>query len=591
MLPHPLITRFESIVGGRHVLTRDRDVRRYGQGYRFGGGKVFAVVRPGSLLEQWKVLTACVAADVIVIAQAANTGLTGGSTPDGETYERPVVLLNTMRIRGIHLIGDGRQAVCLPGATLDRLETTLRPLGREPHSVIGSSCIGASVVGGVCNNSGGALVQRGPAYTELALYARRNPDGRLELVNHLGIELGSTPEDMLAALEGDGRDLTPLVLSEEGQASDRDYRNQVREVDSPTPARYNANPRTLFEASGSAGKIIIFALRLDTFAQERARQVFYIGSNDPAELASLRRHMLKHFQHLPVAAEYMHREAFTVTERYCKDSFLAIRLLGAKRLPLLFAAKSVIDALATRSRFLPTGFADRLLQWMATLFPSHLPPRMRLWRDRFEHHLLLQMAGEGIAEADAHLGRIFPSLTGAMFRCTADEGRKAFLHRFAVAGAAIRYRALHPATVEDIVALDIALPRNMQTWFEQLDDVVSSQLVHRIYYGHFFCHVLHQDYVVAKGCDAHALEARILETLDRRGAIYPAEHNVGHLYDAAPTLASHYRTLDPTNRFNPGIGRLPRTRDWGATAADGDATMLPQHEPAQCSDHLHDQHH
>jgi hypothetical protein len=35
-------------------------------------------------------------------------------------------------------------------------------LGRAPHSVIGSSCLGASIVGGVANNSGGALVKRGP---------------------------------------------------------------------------------------------------------------------------------------------------------------------------------------------------------------------------------------------------------------------------------------------------------------------------------------------------------------------------------------------------------------------------------------------
>ncbi len=67
--------------------------------------------------------------------------------------------------------------------------------------MIGSSCIGASVLGGVCNNSGGALVRRGPAYTELALYARVNDDGQLELVNHLGVNLGETPEEILASLK------------------------------------------------------------------------------------------------------------------------------------------------------------------------------------------------------------------------------------------------------------------------------------------------------------------------------------------------------------------------------------------------------
>ncbi|MCG3356863.1 D-lactate dehydrogenase, partial [Neisseria meningitidis] len=80
----------------------------------------------------------------------------------------------TMRMNIIQTINNNEQVVCLPGSTLNQLELLLKPLGREPHSVIGSSCIGASVLGGVCNNSGGALVQRGPAYTEMALFAQIN---------------------------------------------------------------------------------------------------------------------------------------------------------------------------------------------------------------------------------------------------------------------------------------------------------------------------------------------------------------------------------------------------------------------------------
>jgi D-lactate dehydrogenase len=38
--------------------------------------------------------------------------------------------------------------------------------------------------------------------------------------------------------------------------------------------------------------------------------------------------------------------------------------------------------------------------------------------------------------------------------------RKGFLHRFAAAGAANRHHAVHNDTVEDILALDIALQRN-----------------------------------------------------------------------------------------------------------------------------------
>ena len=50
--------------------------------------------------------------------------------------------------------------------------------------------------------------------------------------------------------------------------------------------------------------------------------------------------------------------------------------------------------------------------------------------------------------------------------------------------------------------------------------------------------------------------------LDDRGAEYPAEHNVGHLYHAKPALVDHYRELDPCNAFNPGIGHTSKYSHW-----------------------------
>lgn len=76
-----MIAELGRIVGPAHVLTSARDTRRYTRGFRYGGGLVAAVVRPGSLVEQWRVLNAVITAGRIVIHQAANTGLTGGSTP------------------------------------------------------------------------------------------------------------------------------------------------------------------------------------------------------------------------------------------------------------------------------------------------------------------------------------------------------------------------------------------------------------------------------------------------------------------------------------------------------------------------------
>ncbi len=559
--PAELIGALRGIVGARHVLTGADRTRRYVHGYRFGSGEAIAVVQPGSLVEQWRVLKACVAADVIVILQAANTGLTGGSTPHGD-YDRDVVVISTTRMADAHLIDEGRQVVCLPGATLYDLERQLRPLGREPHSVIGSSCIGASVFGGVCNNSGGALVRRGPVFTELALFARVDADGVLRLVNHLGIDLPDDPEAALAAVEARGFTDADVRHDPSKRASDHDYGRHVRCIDEPTPARFNADAGRLHEASGSAGHLALFAVRLDTFEREPETAVFYIGTNDPAELTAIRRDILGGFDSLPVAGEYMHRTAFDIAEIYGKDTFLAITHFGTDRLPRFFDLKARFDGAAGKLPWVGQGLSDRVLQRLSRLFPSHLPRRMTDYRDRFAHHLMLRMAGTGIDEARRYFAR-FPSATGDVFECTPEEGTKAFLHRFAAAGAAVRYRAVHADTVEDIVALDIALPRNDRDWFETLPAEIEAPVLHALYYGHFFCHVFHQDYIVAKGTDPVELEHRMLALLDARGAEYPAEHNVGHLYKAKPVLVDFYRTLDPCNQLNPGIGQTSRKKRWG----------------------------
>lgn len=303
LAPSDLLARLKGIVGSSHVLTADAATRRYRSGFRYGGGDVLAVVRPSSLTQLWRTLEACHAAGTVILCQAVNTGLTGGSTPMEGGYDRPVVLINMLRLTRLDLLQRGEQVLAQPGVTLEQLERTLKPLGREPHSVIGSSCIGASVTGGICNNSGGSLIRRGPAFTQFSLHARIDEDGQLRLVNHLGIALGDYPEQILATLE-DGRFARDDLPSEPGRmASDREYAQHVRDIDSSEPARYNADPRRLYEASGSAGKIAVFALRLDTFAADSDTRVFYIGTNQPQDLAGLRRHMLAHFASLPVAAE------------------------------------------------------------------------------------------------------------------------------------------------------------------------------------------------------------------------------------------------------------------------------------------------
>ena len=540
-------------VGPRHVLTTPRDTERFRMGYRSGGGEAEAVVRPGTLLELWKTLELCVNAGRIVIAQAANTGLTEGSTPNGD-YGRPVVIVNTLRLSRIHPVLDGTQVVCHAGATLYDLERMLDPLGRDPHSVIGSSCIGASVVGGVCNNSGGALVQRGPAYTELALFARLEADGRLRLVNNLGVRLGNDPETILRRL--DAGEIRPEdVDPQAGAASDHEYADRVRDVDAETPGRFNADPGRLHEASGCAGRLAVFAVRLDTFPRPAATEVLYVGTNSPEALATLRRRLLTELDPLPVVGEYIHREAWDMAARFGRDTRLFIEWFGTARMPVLFALKGWADA---RLRKIPltSDLSDRILQVAGQLAPGRLPRRMREFRHRFEHHLILKVEAPGDQAA-----RILDQTVGAdgWFRCSPVEGSKAMLHRFAVAGAAVRYEAMNRRRTGGLVALDVALRRNDRDWIKPVPPALADQVAATLSYGHFLCHVFHLDYVLKKGADPAAFKKAMLEMLDADGAEYPAEHNVGHLYHAKPALAAFYEDLDPLARFNPGIGGTRRS--------------------------------
>ena len=559
------INELSRLVGSSHLLTDPAKTARYRKGFRSGQGDALAVVFPGTLLELWRVLSACVTADKIILMQAANTGLTEGSTPNGNDYDRDIVIISTLRLDKLHLLDKGEQVLAFPGTTLYSLEKALKPLGREPHSVIGSSCIGASVVGGICNNSGGSLVQRGPAYTEMSLFARIDENGKLTLVNHLGIDLGVTPEQILSKLDDD-RVRDEDVQHDGRHAHDHDYVTRVRDIEAQTPARYNADPDRLFESSGCAGKLAVFAVRLDTFPAEKNQQVFYIGTNEPGVLTEIRRHILGNFTHLPVAGEYMHRDIYDIAERYGKDTFLMIDKLGTDKMPFFFTMKGRTDAMLEKVPLFKPHFTDRFMQKLGNVFPAHLPERMKTWRDRYEHHLLLKMAGDGIAEAQTWLTEFFKTADGDFFACTPEEGSKAFLHRFAAAGAAIRYQAVHSDEVEDILALDIALRRNDTEWFEHLPPEFDSKLVHKLYYGHFMCYVFHQDYIVKKGVDAHALKEQMLMLLRARGAQYPAEHNVGHLYEAPETLKRFYRENDPTNSMNPGIGKTTRNKYWKESA-------------------------
>ena len=556
-----IINELKLISGDKYVITSKWGKEPFSKGWRYGEGETLAVVKPGTLLEIWKVLQKCVEHNVIVIMQAANTGLTGGSTPFGKDYDRSIVVINTLRINSIQIIENGKQIIALPGSTLYDLENKLKPLGKEPHSVIGSTSIGASIVGGVCNNSGGSLVHRGPAYTEFALYAKVNKDGKLELVNELDINLGSNPEEILLNLENNNYTSSDILKSKK-LGSDDKYSEIVRGIDENTAARFNADNRLLYSASGSAGKIAVFALRLDTYKAPKKSKVFYIGSNNQDDFWKIRREILSNFKELPRLGDYMHRDCYDAAKKYSKDTFIVIEKLGTNFLPSLFELKRIVDIIAEKVKFLPEKFSDKLMQFLSNFWPNHLPKKMEAFRDQFEHHWIIEMTDEGINEAEIYFKDFFKNKKGDFFICNSHEGKKAMLHRYVSASAIGRYQALNKNNIGEMMSLDIAFPRNEKNWLEILPQDINDKLELKFYYGHLFCHVFHHNYILKKGVDAKKLKKELLEIYDKRGAEYPAEHNVGHEYKAMPVLTEFYKKLDPTNFFNPGIGQTSKLKNW-----------------------------
>ena len=556
-----IVNELKLITGDKHVITSKWGKEPFSKGWRYGEGETLAVVKPGTLLEIWKVLQKCVEYDLIVIMQAANTGLTGGSTPFGKGYDRSIIVVNTLRIKSIQIIDNGNQIIALPGSSLYDLENILKPLEKEPHSVIGSTSIGASIVGGVCNNSGGSLVHRGPAYTEFALYAKVNKNGKLELVNELDINLGSNPEEILINLENNNYSNSDILKSKK-LGSDDKYSEIVRGIDEKTAARFNADKRLLHTASGSAGKIAVFALRLDTYQSPKKSKVFYVGSNNQDHFWKIRREILNNFKELPRLGDYMHRDCYDAAKKYSKDTFIVIEKLGTNFLPSLFEFKRIVDIIAEKVKFLPEKFSDKLMQFLSNFWPNHLPKKMELFRNQFEHHWIIEMTNDGINEAEIYFKDFFKDKEGDFFICDSSEREKAMLHRYVSASAIGRYQALNKKNIGEMMSLDIAFPRNEKNWLETLPKEINDKLELKFYYGHLFCHVFHHNYILKKGVDAKKLKEELLEIYDKRGAQYPAEHNVGHEYKAVPVLTEFYKNLDPTNFFNPGIGQTSKLKNW-----------------------------
>lgn len=209
-LPEQLV----GIVGAVHVLSGGgREMAPFTTGARIGRGEALAVCLPGTLKEAIAVMRACVAADVAILPQGRNTGLTGGSVPRDTLCDRPTVIISSGRLNKIHLVegnDSAPQLLCQAGAGIHDLSLRAAEIGRESHSILGSLFLNPTVAAGVALGSGGTQLRKGPAYTERALWGKISATGDVELVNTLGITAESE-EALLDRLENG--DLTNMDVS------------------------------------------------------------------------------------------------------------------------------------------------------------------------------------------------------------------------------------------------------------------------------------------------------------------------------------------------------------------------------------------
>ena len=546
------------IVGKKNFLINEKEKTPYTSGWRTKPGECEFVVLPDSLSNMWAVLKLCVENNKYILMQAANTSLTGGSTPNGK-YDQGLVIINTTKLKTIIPIKNGNQVLAFPGSTLYDLEKKVKPYNRAPHSEIGSSCIGASVVGGVCNNSGGALIKRGPAYTELSLFASVNNKGKLELHNKLGVELGNSPEDILKNLDN-GNFSEENIKNSNFKASSTDYKSIIKDTNADSPARYNADKRRLYDASGCSGKLAVFAVRLDTFEKENEEKTIYYSTNNAEDLTRLRKKIINEIEELPIYAEYMHNDAYNISKKYGKDAFYLIYYLGTSCMPFFYKTKSKLESFFKNSKFFSNKTLDLILNAFVSILPNQMPKVFDDLNKKFKHHLILKCDKKIFDEVLKVSKNIFnENSKNNLLICSTKESKKLTLNRFVFAGASARCANITRNANSELLPFDVALKRNDDNWFHDIAVDAKKDVLKTLTVGHFFCLVFHREYVIRKGINNNTVKDKILRWFDEIGAKYPAEHNVGHVYEADDNLRKFYRKLDPCNIFNPGIGKTSKT--------------------------------
>ncbi len=163
------------LLGEDAVLTEAHELERYEKGWRYGSGNALAVARPRTAAEVARVLAFAAERGLRLVAQGANTGLVGASTPDSSGA---MLVLSLERLtRPLDVDPLDRTVTAGGGVLLSQLNAAL-----APHGLLFPVDLGADpTVGGmVATNTGGTrLLRYGDVRQNLLGLEVALPDGSL----------------------------------------------------------------------------------------------------------------------------------------------------------------------------------------------------------------------------------------------------------------------------------------------------------------------------------------------------------------------------------------------------------------------------
>ena len=178
MLDQRLLQDLEKVVGEAGLVRDEQRLQSYLSDWRNAyRGKAALVVRPASTEQVAAVVRLCSAAGVALVPQGGNTGLCGGSIPDGSGTQ---VVLSLTRMTQIRDVDAGNETITVEaGVLLQRLQEAAAEAGRLFPLSLGAE--GSCTVGGnLATNAGGTAVLRYGNMRDLVLGLEVVlPDGRI----------------------------------------------------------------------------------------------------------------------------------------------------------------------------------------------------------------------------------------------------------------------------------------------------------------------------------------------------------------------------------------------------------------------------